>query len=203
MTGITIWPDRPRVILVGGGARSGKSRFALRRAGELGHRWTFVATAEPLDDEMAERIRRHRAERSSAWTTIEEPRALPEALDATGPADVVLVDCLTLWVSNLLVRGDSAAIVTAAFDRLEAALLRRRAHVILVTNEVGMGVVPETPLGRRFRDTIGDLHQRLATRADEIYIAALGTILRLRPGPVAAMASDGEHDGGRDQNRSA
>ena len=202
--------DPPRLILVGGGARSGKSRFALARARELGQRRTFIATAEPLDEEMTERIRRHRAERGSAWTTTEEPRALPEALDATGPGDVVLVDCLTLWVSNLLVRGDSLPDLAVAFDRLEAALGRRRAHVILVTNEVGMGLVPETALGRQFRDSIGDLHQRLAVRADEIYIAVLGTVLRLRPGPITEMTakvtarvSQDGRGGPADEDRSA
>ena len=178
------------LILVGGGARSGKSRFALHLARSLGVRCTFVATAEALDEEMAERIRRHRAERAGGFFTVEEPWALPEALDAVTGADVVLVDCLTLWVSNLLVRGLAPGDVGAAFDRLEAALARRRAHVILVTNEVGMGLVPDTPLGRVFRDAIGDLHQRLAARADEVYGAMMGIVLRLRPGPVEALMPD-------------
>jgi adenosylcobinamide kinase/adenosylcobinamide-phosphate guanylyltransferase len=182
-------PVTGRVILVGGGARSGKSRFALERARELGRRRVFVATAEALDQEMTDRIARHRLDRGGDFLTIEEPLRLPEVLarawsgDAPAP-DVVLVDCLTLWVSNRLVRDATESELRGDFERLEAALARRRGHVLLVTNEVGMGLVPETPLGRAFRDAVGDLHQRLAVRADEIYVAVLGTILRLAPGPV-------------------
>jgi adenosylcobinamide kinase / adenosylcobinamide-phosphate guanylyltransferase len=177
-----------KLILVGGGARSGKSRFALGLAEGLGQRRIFIATAEALDGEMADRIARHRAERGSTFETIEEPLRLAETLDACGRdvagCDVVLVDCLTLWVSNLLGRGLGAGDLAACFERLRVALDRRRSHVLLVTNEVGMGLVPETPLGRAFRDAIGALHQRLAAMADEIYLAALGTVLRLQPAPV-------------------
>lgn len=107
------------------------------------------------------------------------------------PPEVVLVDCLTLWVSNRLVRGAAPAEIRAGFDRLESALLRRDGHVVLVTNEVGMGLVPETPLGRAFRDAIGELHQRLALSADEIYAAVMGTVLRLSPGPVQMVSPSG------------
>jgi adenosylcobinamide kinase / adenosylcobinamide-phosphate guanylyltransferase len=179
--------DVSRLIVVGGGARSGKSRFAQTLAERLGPRRTFVATAEALDDEMAERIARHRSERGARFETVEAPVSLAEALGSCareGGPDVVLVDCLTLWVSNLLVRGVAAGDLAAAFARFEAALGRRRAHVVLVSNEVGMGLVPETPLGRAFRDAIGELHQRLAAAADEVYLAAMGAVLRLRPGPV-------------------
>ncbi len=176
-----------KLILVGGGARSGKSRFALGLAETLGKRRRFVATAEALDDEMSRRIAQHRSERGARYDTVEEPVRLAETLDdcaADGQADVVLVDCLTLWVSNLLVRGIVTGDLEAHFDRLDAAVARRRAHLVLVTNEVGMGLVPETPLGRAFRDAVGRLHQRLSASADEIYFAALGTVLRLRPAPV-------------------
>lgn len=179
--------SRP-VILVGGGARSGKSRFALARALDFGPRRVFVATAEALDLEMSERIARHREERRDMFETIEEPLALPRALDGgVGRADVVLVDCLTLWVSNLLVKGATPQQVTAAFDALEAAVRRRRAPLILVSNEVGLGLVPETPLGRIFRDRMGELHQRLSDCADELYAAVMGAVLRLHPGPVALI----------------
>jgi adenosylcobinamide kinase / adenosylcobinamide-phosphate guanylyltransferase len=189
-----------KLILVGGGARSGKSRFALRRARELagvGGRVVFIATAQALDDEMAERIRRHRAERDPAWSTIEEPLALAQALRRAGEGEgegapvAVVVDCLTLWLSNLFGRGDGPADLAAAFAEVEAELARRRAHVVLVGNEVGLGVVPETPLGRRFRDAAGSLHQRLAARADETYAALMGMVLRLRPGPVEAFPALG------------
>jgi adenosylcobinamide kinase/adenosylcobinamide-phosphate guanylyltransferase len=179
-------------VLVGGGARSGKSRFALARAEALGRRGlgghgVFVATAEASDDEMRARITRHREERVGRWRTVEAPLELPAALEQAfaTDADVVLVDCLTLWLSNLLVGGASAADVLRRVEELRAALARRSVPVVLVTNEVGMGLVPETPLGRLFRDLAGISHQRLARDADELHVAVLGVVLRLRPGPVA------------------
>jgi adenosylcobinamide kinase/adenosylcobinamide-phosphate guanylyltransferase len=178
--------DTGRTILVGGGARSGKSAFALAYARRLGARRVFVATAEALDDEMHARITRHREERGPAFTTIEAPRALPETLAAVD-ADVVVVDCLTLWLSNLLVADLSPPAIQAQLEELAAVLARRRFHALLVTNEVGMGIVPETPLGRAFRDLAGTAHQRLAAAAGEIYVAILGTVLRLHPAPVAAI----------------
>jgi adenosylcobinamide kinase/adenosylcobinamide-phosphate guanylyltransferase len=174
-------------VLVGGGARSGKSRFALARALALGARGRFIATAEPSDDEMSARIARHRDERGGRLRTVEAPLDLPAALDADGDHDVVLVDCLTLWLSNLLVRGATADEALARVEELAAAVARRRVPVVLVTNEVGMGLVPETPLGRAFRDVAGLAHQRLARDADEINVAVLGVVLRLRPGPVEPM----------------
>ena len=179
----------PRIVLVGGGARSGKSSFALRRARELGARRLFVATAEPFDDEMRARIARHRSDRGDDFRTVEEPLALPERLAAVdiGESDVVLIDCLTLWLSNLLVRGAADDEALAAVDRLLEAAERCPAPIVLVTNEVGMGLVPDTPLGRRFRDLAGFAHQRLAARADEIYVAILGLMLRVRPAPVSML----------------
>ena len=195
-------PSRERVpgdgarplVLIGGGVRSGKSRFALARAARTGPRRVFVATAEPLDAEMAARIRRHQEERSGAgFQTVEEPVDLAATLEASyAAADVIVVDCLTLWVSNLLVRGAGAAEVTPAFDGLLAALSRRPVPVILVSNEVGMGLVPETPLGRLFRDQTGMLHQRLAAVADELYAGLMGALVRLKPGPMSLVsAGDG------------
>jgi adenosylcobinamide kinase/adenosylcobinamide-phosphate guanylyltransferase len=188
-----------RIILVGGGARSGKSRFALGRARRLGARRVFVATGQALDAEMAERIAAHVRTRGADFRTVEEPLALPEALLALGAgdggADVVVVDCLTLWLSNLVCRGDSEGMIAEQVDALAAALGRRRFHAIVVTNEVGLGIVPEAPLGRLFRDVAGRAHQRLAAQADEIHLAILGTILRLRPEPLAVAPTDNsEHE---------
>ena len=183
-----------RIILVGGGARSGKSRFALGRARRLGARRVFVATGQALDAEMAERIATHVRTRGADFRTVEEPLALPEALLALGAgdsaADVVVVDCLTLWLSNLVCRGDSESSIAERVDALAAALARRRFHAIVVTNEVGLGIVPEAPLGRLFRDVAGRAHQRLAAQADEIHLAILGTILRLRPEPLAVAPTE-------------
>jgi adenosylcobinamide kinase/adenosylcobinamide-phosphate guanylyltransferase len=178
-----------RLILVGGGARSGKSRFALERARALGVRRLFIATAERSDDEMRDRIARHRAERGGAFDTLEEPRALPEAVDAARGHDVVLVDCLTIWISNLLVDGAPPDAVEERVGALLAALARRRAHVVVVSNEVGMSLVPETPLGRAFRDLTGQAHQRIAAVADELYLATMGVVLRLKPAPVEVIPS--------------
>jgi adenosylcobinamide kinase/adenosylcobinamide-phosphate guanylyltransferase len=179
----------PRLVLVGGGARSGKSRCALARAAGLGRRRLFVATAEPLDEEMRDRISRHRDERGAAFDTVEEPLALAETLAGVRDHDVVLVDCLTLWISNLLVRGMSPEGLAERVSELVRVLQARRAHVVVVTNEVGMGLVPETPLGRAFRDATGLAHQRLAAIADEVYVAVMGLVLRVAPGPVEVVTA--------------
>jgi adenosylcobinamide kinase/adenosylcobinamide-phosphate guanylyltransferase len=172
------------VALVGGGARSGKSAFALAHARRLGPRRAFLATAQALDDEMRDRIARHRDERGGTFLTIEEPRALPRALAALEGVDVVVVDCLTLWLSNLLVAGLAPGPIQEQVEALAEVLAARRFGAVLVTNEVGMGIVPETPLGRAFRDLTGFAHQRLARMADEIYLAAVGVVLRVHPAPV-------------------
>jgi adenosylcobinamide kinase/adenosylcobinamide-phosphate guanylyltransferase len=180
-------------ILVGGGARSGKSAYALHLAHRLGEQRWFVATAQALDPEMQQRIDRHRAERGSAFTTIEEPVELVAALDGVpGSADVVVVDCLTLWLSNLLLRGETEQDLHVRLETLSAALHRVPFHLIFVSNEVGMGVVPESALGRLFRDVTGRTHQHLVPHMDEIYAAILGTILRLKPGPVAVQSLGSE-----------
>lgn len=178
--------SRPELVLVGGGVRSGKSAFALEVARGLGARRVFVATAQPFDGEMEARIAAHRAERGDAFRTVEEPVDLAGAL-ARVDADVVLVDCLTLWISNLLLRGDDLAAVAAQVDAVATVLSRRRLHAVLVTNEVGMGVVPESALGRAFRDAAGRAHQRLAREADRIYLTVLGCVLRLRPSPLTLV----------------
>jgi adenosylcobinamide kinase / adenosylcobinamide-phosphate guanylyltransferase len=174
-----------RIVLVGGGVRSGKSAFALARARALGVRRAFVATAQPSDEEMRERIARHRKERGDGFVTIEEPLAVSERIAAARGVDVVLVDCLTLWLSNLLLRGDGEKQALAAVEGLVRAMLEAPFATVVVSNEVGMGLVPESPLGRLFRDVSGHAHRLVAARASEIYFATMGCILRLRPGPVA------------------
>jgi adenosylcobinamide kinase/adenosylcobinamide-phosphate guanylyltransferase len=179
------------VILIGGGVRSGKSELALRLARGRGSRRVFVATAEPRDAEMEGRIAQHRIERGPDFETIEVPLDVPECLCRI-EADVVVLDCVTLWLSNLLCRGDAIADVVRRVDDLAAALARRTFDAIVVTNEVGMGLVPEAPLGRAFRDVVGIAHQRVARVADRIYFGALGVMLRLRPGPIAALGASDE-----------
>jgi len=169
------------LILIGGGVRSGKSGFAHRLALRLGDRRAYIATAEARDEEMRARIERHRAERGDAFATVEEPIELARALAGAEGAEVVVVDCLTLWLSNLLGAGESDDRILARVDQVVGAVAGGSATAIVVTNEVGMGVVPPSELGRRFRDVAGFAHQRLSAAADEIYWAVLGTILRVRP----------------------
>jgi len=178
-------------ILIGGGVRCGKSGFALTRARALGPRRVYLATAEALDGEMRERVERHARERGSDFRTVEAPLDVVEAMDEIRDADVVVLDCLTLWISNLLLRGDLEASILEQVDRLVAVLLRKPFHTIVVTNEVGMGVVPDSALGRAFRDACGRAHQALARSADEIYFGALGTLIRLRPEPLTVLMTPG------------
>jgi adenosylcobinamide kinase / adenosylcobinamide-phosphate guanylyltransferase len=164
------------LILVLGGARSGKSRYAESIIVALPPPWVYVATAEAGDDEMAARIKAHRARRHAAWQTVETPGDLAGALAASGTKPV-LVDCLTLWLSNLLL-GD--ANIDKEMDELELSLASRRAATVLVTNEVGSGIVPEHPLGRRFRDLQGIINQRIAARADRVILMVAGLPLAIK-----------------------
>jgi adenosylcobinamide kinase/adenosylcobinamide-phosphate guanylyltransferase len=170
--------------LVLGGARSGKSRFALRTAEAIGPRRRFVATAEAFDSEMADRIARHRQERGQGWETVEAPRDLPAAIRDCPPdrIDVLLADCLTLWLSNILLDDRDPG---SATDDLLGALASVRTPVVLVSNEVGMGLVPETPLGRAFRDAQGRLNQAVAEVCGVVVFVAAGLPLRLK-GPKSA-----------------
>ena len=181
-----------RIVLVGGGVRCGKSAFALALAKKLGTRRVFVATAQALDPEMSERIERHREERGQEFQNVEEPLALPELLQRT-QADVVVIDCLTLWISNMLLAEASDRHIAGRVAELASVLGARRFHCVLVTNEVGMGVVPDHALGRRFRDCAGRAHQLLAARSDELYFGMLGSMLRLRPAPITLQSSEDFH----------
>jgi adenosylcobinamide kinase/adenosylcobinamide-phosphate guanylyltransferase len=175
---------RKRIVFIGGGTRSGKSAFALSLARRLGERRLFLATAQPDDDEMSERIRRHRRARGEHFLTIEEPLAVVEAIRRYANHDVVLLDCLTLWLSNLLLEGKEAEVVLQHVEELATVLARRTLHAVVVSSEVGLGIVPETPLGRIFRDVAGLAHQRMSALADEVYFAVLGTLLRIKPSPA-------------------
>ena len=161
-----------------GGARSGKSRLAQARAEAAAGELIYVATAEALDAEMTERIARHRSERGSRWRTVEAFRNLPDVIRRErGQGRVVLVDCLTLWLSNVMLAEQD---VGAAMLALLSALAQREGSVILVSNEVGLGIVPETPLGRRFRDEAGRLNQAVAGAADEVLFIAAGLAIKMK-----------------------
>jgi adenosylcobinamide kinase / adenosylcobinamide-phosphate guanylyltransferase len=166
----------PKLTLVLGGARSGKSRYAESLITALPPPWLYVATAEPGDEEMAARIKTHRERRDEHWRTVEAPRTLAEALAARGDAPV-LVDCLTLWLSNLML---SEANIEDEIARLEETLAAARAPLVLVANEVGSGIVPSYPLGRRFRDMQGMLNQRIAARAERVILMVAGLPLMLK-----------------------
>lgn len=158
------------VTLILGGARSGKSRYGETLVAALPPPWIYVATAEAWDDEMAARIAEHRARRDLSWRTVEAPRRLDAALKEVADTPV-LVDCLTLWLTNLMLAGDD---LDAATDRLLAALAARQAPAVLVASEVGLGIVPEHKLGRDFRDAAGLLHQRVAAAADQVLFMVAG-----------------------------
>jgi adenosylcobinamide kinase/adenosylcobinamide-phosphate guanylyltransferase len=168
-------PD-PRLTLVLGGARSGKSRHAESLVQHLAPPWIYVATAEPLDDEMRARIAAHQACRGQNWTTVEAPLDLAAALAHAGQMPV-LIDCLTLWLTNLILKD---ADIPACVATLENALAVRTAATILVANEVGLGIVPENALARRFRDEAGFLNQRLAARADHVVFMVAGLPVNMK-----------------------
>ncbi|CAA9330352.1 MAG: Adenosylcobinamide kinase / Adenosylcobinamide-phosphate guanylyltransferase [uncultured Gemmatimonadetes bacterium] len=174
------------LILVTGGARSGKSGYAERRAAELGgDAVTYIATAEALDDEMARRIARHRSERPAAWATAESPRAAGQAVRSAS-TPTVMVDCMTVLASNALLaaeaQGEEAALaaVLAEAEALRAAALAHPGTVVVVTNEVGMGVHPPTSLGRWYRDALGRANALLAAAADEVVLLVSGIPLRIK-----------------------
>ena len=182
-------------LLVLGGARSGKSRHALEQARQDGTRVAFLATARALDGDMATRIARHRAERPPRWTTIEEPHEVPAACRrAARSHDLVVVDCVTVWVSNLMERGDDDAMVLAAADELAKLLRERLVSVILVSNEVGDGVHPPTELGRRFRDLLGFVNQRLAAAADRVTLMVAALPLTVKDVPLPSAPHDRSHE---------
>ena len=162
------------IILITGGARSGKSKYAEERVAALGSRRLYVATAEAKDDEMAQRIAAHQKRRGSGWTTVEEPVQLAETLRAwRGRTDSALVDCLTLWLSNLLLKDDENQ-VEEKVEALVRALPQLDFPVIFVTNEVGAGIVPDNPLARQFRDLAGWTNQRIAAAANEVVLMVAG-----------------------------
>lgn len=165
-------------LLCLGGARSGKTRYAQQRAEAAEGAPVFVATAQPFDDEMHARIARHRADRDGRWHCIEAPLDLAPAIDVlSGQGKIVLVDCLTLWLSNLLLAGRP---IEAEATTLTQAVVRFDGTIILVANEVGWGIVPDNALARQFRDDAGRLNQAVAAACDEVTLIVAGLPLRLK-----------------------
>lgn len=167
----------PHLTLVLGGARSGKSRHAETLIEALPPPWTYIATAQAYDEEMRARIAEHRARRSQDWLTVDAPLALPEAMRAVPAGRPMLVDCLTLWLTNLILAERDTA---AAGRELVAACAAASAPLVLVSNEVGLGIVPENALARRFRDEAGRLHQSLAARAGRVVFMVAGLPMQVK-----------------------
>jgi adenosylcobinamide kinase/adenosylcobinamide-phosphate guanylyltransferase len=163
------------IVLIGGGSRSGKSAHALKLARTRGPKLAFIATAQALDDEMRERILIHRQERGEDFTTVEEPIAIASAIKRHSDFDAIVVDCLTLWLSNIATTHVDAATTTV----IEASVASP-AQIILVTNEVGCGIIPDNALARQFRDDAGRLNQRVAEAASEVYWMIFGCALRVK-----------------------
>lgn len=175
-----------RHVMVTGGVRSGKSRYAEEMAAKLGGKVTYLATAQALDVEMEERIERHQQRRPNDWKTIEEPLEVITVLSRCQKGDTVLLDCLILYLSNLFFKyaelpiGSQEQIISEKVADLAETVKRSKANVIIVTNEIGWGVVPDNSLARRFRDMAGTANQKLAAVCDEVYLLVSGLPIRIK-----------------------
>ncbi len=169
---------RGKIVFILGGARSGKSGFALKTASAIPGRKAYIATAQALDDEMEQRIARHKSERTDDWQSFEEPVNIHDLIAGIhGTYDVLLIDCLTLWITNLMLGNDD---IDGKAQLLLDALSSCRSSVFIVSNEVGLGIVPDNRLTRQFRDIAGTLNQKVAAVADEVYLVAAGLPLRMK-----------------------
>lgn len=175
-----------KLTFIIGGARSGKSLFALNQASKIEGPKVYIATAEALDEEMKARIEKHKVERGSEWDTYEEPLDLSDALmKAPDKHKVVVIDCLTIWLSNLLVRSqlgtpDRQTVEDAVLDFIKVLKGNGNLNLFVVSNEVGMGIVPENSLGRLFRDLAGDLNQKVAAVAAEVFLVTAGIPIKIK-----------------------
>ena len=173
------------ITFVIGGCRSGKSSFALDQANKIkGKKKYFIATSVPMDSEMEKRVKSHQQERGEEWYTIEEPVKIHEKINQySSQAGVILVDCLTLWVSNLLFHSLGEAQIDKAITNLELSLDKCECPVFMVSNEVGCGIVPENKLARQFRDFAGSVNQRIAKVADTVVMTVAGIDIQIKPRP--------------------
>jgi adenosylcobinamide kinase/adenosylcobinamide-phosphate guanylyltransferase len=172
--------ERGKLVLVGGGVRSGKSALSLRLAAQLGARRAFVATAHAGDDEMRARIERHRRERAGAFDSVEAPLELAGALESLTGYDAVVVDCVTHWLTNLLLAEHATEAILRRVEVVVEVLRTAAFHTVLVTNEVGMSIHPETALGRAFVEVAGFANQRFARASDDVYFSVMGAVLPVR-----------------------
>lgn len=169
-----------KIVFILGGAKSGKTGFALKKASLLSGKKAYIATAQALDKEMAERIERHRAERGVLWDTFEEPLKIAEAIkDISNRYQVIIIDCLTLWLSNMMCGNLNASEeIERFFDSLR--ITHHASRLFIISNEVGMGIVPANELAREFRDYAGAINQYMAEAADEVYLVTAGIPLRIK-----------------------
>ena len=165
------------IILVTGGARSGKSALAERLAQSRGNKVIYIATSEPFDDEMQSRIDRHRARRDAGWRTVDAPLELPDMLVQTDGDAPRLVDCLTMWLNNLIFHNRDVA---DEVDRLIEVISEQQADLVMVTNEIGSGLVPQTAEARKFRDLAGELNQMVAQAASQVYLSVSGIPVKIK-----------------------
>ena len=165
------------IILVTGGARSGKSALAERLAQSCGNKVIYIATSEPFDDEMQSRIERHRARRDAGWRTVDAPLELPDMLVQTDGDAPRLVDCLTMWLNNLIYHNRDVA---DEVDRLIEVISEQQADLVMVTNEIGSGLVPQTAEARKFRDLAGELNQMVAQAASQVYLSVSGIPVKIK-----------------------
>ena len=172
-------------IFITGGRRSGKSSYALELAESMGEKRLYIATAEALDDEMKERIAHHREERGDRWDTVEEPIDIVNILDHSRKYNVILIDCLTLWLCNIMHNGEASGepgdeTIMRHINRLADSCASSNTKVIAVTNELGLGVIPDDPLSRRFTDFAGIMNQRMAAAANKVVITVSGIPLTIK-----------------------
>jgi len=169
---------RGKITFITGGARSGKSSFALKIASKRGRKKAFIATSEPIDEEMKNRILRHKKERPPDWTTFEEPIDISALINnIKRDYDSILIDCLTIWLSNIFHRGLNK---DTTINGLISALREPPSDIYIVSNEIGMGIVPESPTTREFRDMAGRLNQMIASIADEVYLVVSGIPIKIK-----------------------
>lgn len=167
-----------KMIFITGGAKSGKSSFAMAEAAKIKGKKAYIATAEALDDEMRERIERHRKQRGNGWKTFEEPVKISGVIrKINGEYKVIVVDCLTLWLSNIMMNGK---VIEKEIKLLCAVLEEAGCTLFVVSNEVGMGIVPENDMAREFRDLAGMLNQKVAEIADEVYMVVSGIPVKIK-----------------------
>lgn len=173
--------DCDKFIFITGGRRSGKSSYALELAESLGSQRLYLATAEALDDEMDKRIKRHREERGNGWDTAEEPVNVADVIEESAEYDVILIDCLTLWLCNVMHKGDLGdETIMKEIDSLVEACRESGKTLIAVSNELGSGVIPDNPLSRRFTDLAGMMNQKMAAAADRVVLTISGIPMTIK-----------------------